>query len=142
MLTDFETRWSGESLVMDKWFGVQASSRAPDALARVRRLEQHPEFDLKKPNKVRALLGMFAHGNPHAFHAADGSGYEFVADRIAGLDTLNPQVAARLVTAFARWSRITGPRQAMMRDALVRIQLHAGLSRDVGEMVSRTLGDA
>ncbi len=142
VLTDFETRWSGESLVMDKWFGVQASSRAPDALARVRRLEQHPEFDLKKPNKVRALLGMFAHGNPHAFHAADGSGYEFVADRIAGLDTLNPQVAARLVTAFARWSRITGPRQAMMRDALVRIQLHAGLSRDVGEMVSRTLGDA
>jgi aminopeptidase N len=135
----FEARWTNDSLVMDKWFSVQAISQADDTLTRVRALMDHPLFDLKKPNKVRALIGAFAHGNPPQFHQATGNGYRFLSDRVIALDALNPQIAARLVGAFARWKRLTPALSDKMQAALKTIADTPQLSRDCQEIVSKTL---
>ena len=140
-MTGFERRWRGESLVLDKWFTLMATSRLPGAVERLHALMAHPGFSIRNPNRVRAVIGAFARGNPLHFHAADGSGYAFVADRVLELDALNPQIAARLASAFARWRRYDGGRSRSMREQLERIAGQAGLSRDVGEIASRSLGD-
>jgi aminopeptidase N len=138
-LAAFESRWHDEPLVLDKWFSLQASSSVPGALERVRRLMNHPAFNIRNPNRVRALIGAFVTANPVHFHAADGAGYEFLAEQILALDPLNPQVAARLVKALSRWKRFDKGRQAAMRAALERIVQAPGLSRDVYEIASRSL---
>ncbi len=135
----FYRRWQHEELVLDKWFGVQAGSRLPGALAGVRALLLHPAFDLRNPNKVRALIGSFCHGNHVRFHAADGAGYAFAAEQVLALDPLNPQVAARLARAFDRWRKFDAGRQAHARRALERIHDAANLSKDTYEVVSRAL---
>jgi aminopeptidase N len=139
VLADFQRRWKDDPLVLDKWFSVQATSPGPGALDRVRELMDHPSFDLRNPNRFRALIGAFAHGNPVAFHAADGSGYRFIADQVLALDPLNPQVAARLAGAFTRWRRHDEHRQALMRAELERMAARRDLSRDVYEIVSKSL---
>ncbi len=135
----FYTRWRDEPLVVDKWLSAQASSRLPGALAEVRRLLAHPAFDLRNPNKVRALIGAFCQGNHAGFHAADGSGYAFAAEQVIALDAVNAQVAARLARAFDRWKKFDAGRQAHARAALARIKAVEGLSRDTFEVVSRAL---
>jgi aminopeptidase N len=137
-LAAFLARWRHEALVLDKWLAVQAGSRLPGTLDDVRALLVHPAFDLRNPNKVYALLGGFG-GNHARFHAADGSGYRFIAERIAELDPLNPQVAARLARRFDRWRRFDGGRQAHARAALEGLHARPGLSRDVFEIVDRAL---
>ncbi len=137
-LTAFLARWRHEALVLDKWLAVQAGSRLPGTLDDVRALLVHPAFDLRNPNKVYALLGGFG-GNHARFHAADGSGYRFIAERIAELDPLNPQVAARLARRFDRWRRFDAGRQAHARAALQGLHARSGLSRDVFEIVDRAL---
>ena len=138
-LEHLATRWQGEALVMDKWFAAQATSRLPATLDAVRGLMHHAAFDIRNPNKVRALIGSFCHANHRHFHAADGSGYAFCAAQVIALDALNPQVAARLARAFDRWRRFDAPRVASARQALVSIQTHPGLSRDVTEIIARAL---
>jgi len=138
-LDRFHARWRSEALVLDKWFAVQAASRLPSTLARVRELLVHPDFDIKNPNRVRSVIGTFAQGNPVRFHAADGSGYALVSEQIVALDALNPQVAARLSRAFDRWKKFDTGRQSHARAALMRIRAHAGLSKDVTEVVTRAL---
>ena len=140
-LTAFAERWSNEPLVMDKWFAVQAMSSRPDTLGRVRNLLDHPAFSQRNPNKVYALIGSFASGNPVRFHAADGSGYLFLADQILQLDGLNPSVASRMAKPFARWRAYDKGRQAHARRHLERIAGTDGLSRDVSEIVSKSLAD-
>ena len=142
VLADFYATWREDELVMDKWFSVQATSSLPDTLENVRALTAHPAFDMKNPNKVRALISAFAHGNLLRFNAADGGGYRFVAERVLELDALNPQVAARLVAAFNRWTKFDGKRQVIMRGELERIVGHEGLSRNVYEIVSKALAMA
>ena len=142
VLADFYATWREDELVMDKWFSVQATSSLPDTLKNVRALTAHPAFDMKNPNKVRALISAFAHGNLLRFNAADGGGYRFVAERVLELDALNPQVAARLVAAFNRWTKFDGKRQVIMRGELERIVGHEGLSRNVYEIVSKALAMA
>jgi len=139
-LAAFYSRWQNDPLVVDKWLTLQAMASRSDTLEQVTGLLKHPAFTLKNPNKVRALIGAFAHGNPACFHAADGSGYRFVADRVLQLDPLNPQVAARLVSAFNRWRKYDTPRQALMIEQLQRIQRQPSLSRDVAEIVGKALG--
>jgi aminopeptidase N len=137
-LDDFYTCWQREPLVVNKWLTVQATSRHPDTLADVTRLAGHPAFDLRNPNKVYALLGGF--GANHArFHAADGTGYRFMAAQILRLDAINPQVAARLARSFDRWRRFDAAHQAHARIALESLRAHPGLSRDVSEIVERAL---
>ena len=138
-LAAFETQWRDEPLVLDKWFSLQAASSVPGALERVRGLMGHPGFNIRNPNRVRAVIGAFVTANPVHFHAVDGSGYEFLADRVLELDPLNPQVAARLVKALSRWRRFDEVRQGAMRAALERIVEASGLSRDVYEIASRSL---
>jgi aminopeptidase N len=138
-LAEFYTRWQDEALVVDKWLQAQSTSRRPQTLATVRALTAHPAFDLANPNKVYALLRAFG-ANLVRFNAADGSGYAFIADRILDLHDRNPQVASRLARCFDRWQKFDAVRQAHARAALERIRDHRGLSRDVLEVVSRTLG--
>jgi len=135
----FYQRWQGESLVVDKWLQVQASSRRPGTLAEVERLVSHPAFDLRNPNKVYALLRAFGSNHVH-FHAANGSGYRFLAEQTTRLDAINPQVASRLARCFDRWRRFDLGRQAHAHAALDTLRNHAGLSRDVFEVVERSLG--
>jgi aminopeptidase N len=138
-LAAFYQRYQDDPLVVDKWFTVQAASSRADTLLQVQTLMRHPAFTLKNPNRVRALIGAFAHGNPARFHDSSGAGYRFLADRVLELDPLNPQVAARLVGALSRWRRFDASRQAMMSRELERIQAQPGLSRDVAEIVSKSL---
>jgi aminopeptidase N len=138
-LADFYKRFEKDVLVLDKWFALQAVSSLPDTLARVKALWQHPAFSVQKPNKVRALLYSFTADNPLRYHAADGSGYEFHADRIIELDPINPQVAARLLAPLGRWKRFDAARQAKMKAGIQRMLAAPKLSRDVYEIASKSL---
>ncbi|MEQ8603276.1 MAG: aminopeptidase N [Marivibrio sp.] len=140
-LSDFRARFKDDEQVMDKWFAVQAASPQSDTLARVRELMNDPAFSMKKPNKVRALLGAFAAGNPVQFNRPDGSGYDFLAEQTIALDRLNPQVAARLIGPLGHWRRFDANRQARMKTALERVLAADGLSRDVYEIASKALAE-
>jgi aminopeptidase N len=142
VLAEFAERWHGDPLVMDKWFAVQATSQRLDTHARVLALMDHPAFSIRNPNRVRALIGSFATGNPVRFHAPDGSGYAFLADRVLELDALNPQVASRLLRAMARWQRYDLRRQAQQREQISRVVKRPGISKDLYEIATRCLGDA
>lgn len=138
-LQDFYERYRDEPLVVDKWLSLEALSVLPGTLNRVKALLKHEAFALTNPNKVRALIGAFAAGNPLRFHEADGSGYRFLADRIVELDRINPQAAARLIAPLGRWSRFDSARQALMREALESILTAEDLSPDVYELTSKSL---
>jgi aminopeptidase N len=137
-LADFYERWQHEALVVDKWLGVQSSSRRDDTLRTVESLLAHPAFDLRNPNKVYALLRTFGANHRH-FHAADGSGYRFLAKQAAVLDAINPQVASRLARCFDRWTKFDAGRQAHAKAALQELGQTADLSRDVFEVVEKAL---
>ena len=141
-LAAFYVRWRHEALVVDKWLSLQATSRLPDTLAVVRELMDHEAFNLRNPNKVRALIGAFSQANPAHFHAADGSGYTFLADQILALNAFNPQIAARLTSAFTRWRQYDLIRQTEMQRQLERIMTAQGLSPDVYEIAAKSLGRA
>lgn len=141
VLARFYAQWQDDPLVVDKWLGLQATSRLPGALAKVNALTEHAAFSLKNPNKVRALIGAFCNGNPAQFHAEDGGGYVFLADHVIELDALNPQVAARLSNAFSQWRRYSEERQELMRVQMERVLAVSGLSRDVYEVISKSLGN-
>jgi aminopeptidase N len=137
-LEAFYEKWKDEPLVVDKWLAVQAASRLPVTLARVRELLDHPAFDIKVPNKVYALIRSFS-ANHVRFHAADGSGYGFLADQVLALNELNPQVAARMARGFDRWKKFDERRRARAKAALERIRDARGLSKDVAEIVGKAL---
>jgi aminopeptidase N len=139
VLQRYHDRWKDDALVIDKWFSLQAMAPLPGTLKRVQELMKHPLFSMKNPNKVRALIGAFAQGNPVCFHAADGSGYTFLASRIIELDLLNPQIAARLSKVFSHWRRYDNSRQQSMQGELKRILSQPKLSRDVYEVVQWSL---
>ena len=137
-LASFYQRYTGNDLVIDKWFTLQALSLHPQVIAQVRSLAEHPDFTMKNPNRVRSLHMAFA-GNPKGFHAASGEGYRMVADVILALDPINPQTAARFVPPLGRWRRIEPGRAALMKGELERIMAAGNLSRDTFEQVSRRL---
>ncbi len=135
----FGRQWERDRLVMDRWFSVQVARARPDeALPVARRLAEHPLFHWQNPNRFRALLHSLA-GNPAGFHRRDGEGYRFMADWLLKMDALNPQVAARMASAFSTWKRYDADRQQMIRAELGRIAAQEGLSRDSREMVERLL---
>lgn len=135
----FRRRWQDDPLVMDKWFAVQATAAKDGTLARVRDLLDHPAFSLTNPNKVRSLIGAFASLNQYSFHGDDGMGYVFLADQVVEVDRINPQIAARLVTPLGRWQRFDLARQQLMKRELQRILAVPEVSRDVYEIVSKSL---
>lgn len=137
----FLAKWKSNAQVMDKWLALQAMSRRADTLMQVRALLDHPVFNIKNPNKVRALVGAFCSANPLRFHAADGSGYDFLAEMVVKLDKINPQVAARLMGPLGQWRRFDEDRQRKMRSALKAILDSGELSRDVFEIASKSYGE-
>ncbi len=138
-LADFYERYKADALVIDKWFALQATSPLPGALDEVKRLTQHPSFSLANPNRVRAVIGAFAHSNLTQFNRADGAGYGFIADTILALDPKNPQVSARMATAFRTWRMLEAGRRAQAEAALRRIQAAPNRSRDLSDIVERAL---
>ncbi|RIZ67867.1 MAG: aminopeptidase N [Methylococcales bacterium] len=138
-LASFYQQWQNEALVIDKWFSLQASSSNPDTFSVVQSLLQHPAFDLRNPNRVRSLIGAFSQANPLHFHAANGQGYQFLGDHIIALNTLNPQVASRMLNALTSWRRYDVGRQALMKTQLERIIATDAVSKDVYEVASKSL---
>jgi aminopeptidase N len=135
----FYNRYAGNALVLDKWFQTQALAFHPDTVAQVAELARHKDFTLTNPNRVRALYGAFA-ANQWAFNHKSGEGYRMVADLILALDPINPQTAARLIPPFGRWRRFDTARGEMMQAELHRILAQPGLSKDVTEQASKSLG--
>lgn len=138
LLAQFADKFSDDALVMDKYFSLVGSSRRSDTLQQVQTALQHPKFSIENPNKARSLIGSFSRNVPH-FHAEDGSGYRFIADKVIEIDRFNPQVAARLVQAFNLCNKLEPHRKNLVKQALQRIWAQEGLSKDVGEIVGKIL---
>jgi aminopeptidase N len=139
-LDAFYKEFEPEALVIDKWFTLQATARRTDVAA-VRKLMKHPAFTLKNPNRARSLIFSFANGNPARFHAADGSGYAFWAEQVIALNTINPQVAARLARSLDRWRKYAPALQRKMHAALEQVAATRKLSKDVLEVVTKALAN-
>ncbi len=139
LLENFYKQWQNEPLVVDIWLKAQAITPAKDTLQTVKKLTQHDAFDYQNPNKVTALIKGFTHGNPSGLHALDGSGYEFLHEWVVKLDPINPQVAARLVSALNNWRRFIPALRTPMKATLLSILNTPSLSSDVTEIVSKSL---
>ena len=139
VLKQFYQQWQNEALVINQWFMVQACCAVPNTLDHVKSLMTHPAFDIKNPNKVRALIGAFAGQNLVNFHQVDGAGYEFLADQIIRLNKLNPQIASRLLGPLSKWKSYNDSAAEKMKLALKRIMAEPDLSKDVFEVVSKSL---
>jgi aminopeptidase N len=135
----FYRRWQDEPLVLDKWFAVQARAARPTSVETVWALLVHPKFSLKNPNRIRALIGSFAHGNPTGFNRKDGAGYRLLADQALAIDRFNPHMAARMLGAFESWRILEPLRRAKAKETLANLA-RAELSTDSYEIVSKTLG--
>ncbi len=138
-LEDFYNKFKDNHLVVNKWLSLHACAPLPGTLSKIEQLICHPLFDIRNPNKVRALIGTFASLNTMNFHALDGSGYAFLADQILKIDAFNPQSAARLVAPLSRWKRHNPERRVQMKSQLERVYNTHQLSTDVHEMVKRSL---
>ena len=138
-LESFAERFADDSIVMDQWFSVQAAATLPGGLERVEQLLNHPAFSIKNPNKVRAVVGAFSAQNTPGFHAQDGSGYAFLADKVIQLDALNPQMAARMLSPLTRWQRFDLHQQEMMLAQLKRIKNSGDLSADLFEVLEKSV---
>lgn len=141
MLQRFYMKWRGDTLVANKWLSWRALAPADQALSEVRALLDHEAFDFKTPNKVRALLGVFAAQNLAGFHRADGEGYDFFAGQLLAIDKINPQLAARLTTSLESWRRLEPGRRRRAEAALRRVARTAGISANLFEMTTRLVED-
>jgi aminopeptidase N len=138
-LSEFYSKWKNETLVMNKWLAVQAISPLPDALDQLRSLAKDPIFDANNPNKIYSLYVAFSRMNLVHFHDKSGSAYRLIADQIIDIDSRNPQVASRLMSAFNQWRSLDDERQTLMKTELSRILAKPGLSSNVFEIASKTL---
>ncbi|HZY19066.1 MAG TPA: aminopeptidase N [Ramlibacter sp.] len=142
-LQRFHAMFKDEALVLDKWFALQAAApdRGGNILPMVRQLMQHPDFNIRNPNRARSLIFSYCSANPGAFHRPDAAGYVFWSERVMELDGLNPQVAARLARALDRWRKLAEPMRSAAREAIARVAAKPDLSNDVREVVTRALAD-
>jgi aminopeptidase N len=138
MLEAFYEKWKEESLVVLKWLTMQATSNMEGNLEQVRALVDHPAFKITNPNSCYSLLAACARSAVN-FHAADGSGYEFLADMVVKVDAVNHQVAARIASAFTSYQQVDQVRQGLIQAQLKRIIAHEGLSENVQEIVSKSI---
>ena len=142
-LERFHETFRREELVLDKWFALQAGAcdRGGNILPVVRQLLQHPDFNLRNPNRARSVIFSYCNANPGAFHRTDAAGYVFWSERVLEIDAFNPQVAARLARALDRWKKLAEPYRGAAREAIARVAARTELSNDVREVVSRALAD-
>jgi aminopeptidase N len=139
LLADFDNKWHQDGLVMDKWLALNATSPDKNVLVTVKKLLTHRSFSLSNPNRIRALIGAFVNNNPVAFHAQDGSGYQFLVEILTELNQKNPQVSARLIDPLIRFKRYDEKRQLQMRKALETLLKIENLSKDLYEKISKAL---
>ncbi|HDO7673756.1 TPA: aminopeptidase N C-terminal domain-containing protein, partial [Escherichia coli] len=139
LMQEYDDKWHQDGLVMDKWFILQATSPAANVLETVRGLLQHRSFTMSNPNRIRSLIGAFAGSNPAAFHAEDGSGYQFLVEMLTDLNSRNPQVASRLIEPLIRLKRYDAKRQEKMRAALEQLKGLENLSGDLYEKITKAL---
>lgn len=135
----FEQKWKTTSLVMDKWFSLGASLNSENIFEQLNALIEHDLFSIKNPNRARSLIGAFAMNNPKYFHSPTGKGYEFLADKIAELNTINPQVASRLITPLIQFNSFAQEHKVLMQAQLVRLQGLPNLSNDLKEKLDAAL---
>ncbi|AWB67731.1 aminopeptidase N [Saccharobesus litoralis] len=139
LMKEFETKWTGDSLVMDKWLSLNATHESDCTLAHLAQLEKHQDFTMQNPNRVRALIGAFAMNNPKAFHSKDGAGYQYLANKLIELNAINPQVAARLITPLIQFKNLDDSRQVLIKGELERIAQTPDLSKDLYEKITKAL---
>ncbi len=139
LLDHFYNTWKDETLVIEQWFAMQSAASISDNLSHVKALMAHEAFDIRNPNKVRSVIGAFCHNNAVGFHQLDGSGYDFLAEQVIALNEINPQIASRLLTPLTRWKKYGEQRQQLMQAALRRVMELRGISKDVYEVVSKSL---
>jgi aminopeptidase N len=141
-LAHFYQQFQHEELALDKWFALQAGAcdRNGQVLLAVRQLMKHPDFQLSNPNRARSLIFSYCN-NLAAFHRPDAAGYAFWREQVMALDSINPQVAARLARLLDRWKQLAQPYQDAARQALAAVAAKPGLSNDVREVVLRALGE-
>jgi aminopeptidase N len=142
-LQRFHAMFASEPLVLDKWFALQAGApdRGGNVLPAVKQLMNHPDFNIRNPNRARSVIFSYCSANPGAFHRPDAAGYVFWCDRVIELDAINPQVAARLARSLDRWKKLVEPLRGAAREAITRIAAKPDLSNDVREVVTRALSD-
>ncbi len=142
-LQRFHMLFRNEPLVLDKWFALQAGApdRGGNVLPAVRQLMNHPDFNIRNPNRARSVIFSYCSANPGAFHRPDAAGYVYWCERVIELDAINPQVAARLARALDRWNKLAEPLRSAAREAITRIAARPDLSNDVREVVTRALAD-
>ena len=139
LMQQFEQKWQTQALVLDKWFALHANTPRTDILARLELLASHAQYSVSNPNRVRSLIGSFAFYNVPGFHALDGSGYRYLADYLIKLNTVNPQIAARLITPLTQWQKLDPKRQELMQHQLLRISNVPNLSKDLYEKITKSL---
>lgn len=139
MMQSFSDKWQDDGLVMDKWFTLQATSSAENALANVKAQMQHPGFSLQNPNRTRSLIAAFCNNNPIHFHAKDGSGYQFLTDILVQLNATNPQLASQMMNPLLKLNRFAEPRQGLMRNQLERLAKLDNLANDLYEKITKAL---
>lgn len=139
LLSQFDSQWRHDVLVMDKWFALQAMQGGENAIDNIKKLYEHPCFDFSNPNRVRALVGSFSHFNTAQFHRKDGSGYQLLGDLLVKLNAINPQNASRMLTPFMSWRRYDEVRSAAMKAQLQRLAELDNLSDDLFEKVDKAL---
>ena len=139
-LKAFYDKWRDDPLVVDKWLTIQATARLPNTLNAVKALLHHPAFNIKNPNKVRSLVGAFCQANPVRFHDPSGAGYTFLTEQVQALDAINGQMAARMCQPLSTWRKYEPGRRALMKSALERIAARPELSKDLYEIVAKSLG--
>ena len=135
----FYAKFSDDPLVIDKWFALQAMIPETETIDRVKRLMTHKDFSLKNPNRVRSLIGAFTNANLTCFHALDGSGYELLTNIVLELDTINPQIAARLLSSLRSWKTFEIRRRTLIQSQLNKILSHPSLSPDVKDIATRAM---
>ncbi|MFC3121667.1 aminopeptidase N [Agaribacter flavus] len=139
LMLKFESEYTHDAVIMDKWFSLHATARRSDILSRLDLLKAHSQFNQRNPNKVRALLGSFAFYNLSGFHQKDGLGYKYVADYLLQLDKINPQVASRIITPLLQFKQYDASYKAHMKHQLERIFNSKELSKDLFEKTSKAL---
>ena len=139
MMVDFEGKWQDITLVMDKWFAIQASVNDESIFDNLSKLIAHPLFSLKNPNRARSLIGAFVNNNPRYFHCASGRGYQFLIEQLIKLNDINPQVASRLITPLIQFKSFDQDRQIMIKAKLEQLAKQEVLSKDLKEKLDAAL---
>ncbi|MEW6999437.1 aminopeptidase N [Colwelliaceae bacterium BS250] len=139
VMQEFAHQWHDNTLVMDKWFTINALHNNPKVVARVTELLTHPQFSLENPNRARALIGAFAFHNAKYFHQADGQGYQFLSEQIVKLNIINPQVASRILTPLIQFKAFSEGHQKMMKAQLQSLNSMPNISRDLQEKLTAAL---